>query len=192
MGLVMAGGSSRRFGADKAAVEVSGETLLQRTVDLLRPFVDEIYVSVREAQRDDPLRAGFPLLFDSKEIRGPVAGLLAAQVAEPSKAWFVLACDLPKLDAQTLRRLWHQRDVDRQATAIRSPVDGRPEPLCAIYEPGGLVDLREAVQQGARSPRDLLVGLDVRLVQPATNDAMLNMNQPSDWDRQLLRKRNGA
>ncbi len=183
MGLVMAGGLSRRFGSDKAAVEVAGETLLQRTVDLLRPHVESLYVSVREDQRDDSVRASFPLLLDDARARGPAAGLLAAHATEPDKAWCVLACDLPQLDAQTLNGLFSQRDAKRQATAIRSPADGRPEPLCAVYEPNGLADICESIKDGALSPRDLLVGLDLLLVEPATDRAMLNMNRPSDWLR---------
>ena len=49
--------------------------------------------------------------------------------------WLVLACDLPFLDAETLRHLLRSRVVARAATAYRSSYDGLPEPLCAIWEP---------------------------------------------------------
>ena len=55
-GLVLAGGTSRRMGRDKAAIVIDGQTLLQRAVSLLSHHVSDVFVSVRPDQQDDPAR----------------------------------------------------------------------------------------------------------------------------------------
>lgn len=184
LGLVLAGGHSRRFGRDKAALEVDGEVLLARTVALVSPFVEELRVSVRPEQRTEALRAAFALLTDELEGGGPAAGLLAAHAFAPAAAWLVTACDLPLLDAATLAGLVAGRDVDREATAYISPVDGKPEPLCAIYEPAALARLAtRASEGGSLSPRDLLDGGDVALMRVERAEALVNVNEPGDLER---------
>lgn len=189
-GLVLAGGRSRRFGADKAAVQAEdGQNLLARSVALLAPHVAEIRVSIQADQIDDPLRAKFDLLVDETIDGGPAAGLLAAQAFRPDAAWFVIACDFPALDAHTLTQLSAARDPGRAATAFLSPADGLPEPLCAIWEPDTLAALRRrVVERQLRSPRSLLMDADVRLVEPDRPGALMNMNRPGQLDS--LRRHN--
>lgn len=183
-GLVLAGGHSRRFGRDKAALQVDGQTLLARTVALLTPHVRSVFVSVRPDQTDEALRAGFELIADEHTGAGPAAGLLAAHARRPRAAWLAAACDMPLLDSGTIECLVRARNPQRAATAFRSPVDGQPEPLCAIYEPATLARFREQVKAGGGlSPRDLLARADVALVDAPTGDALCNVNAPADLER---------
>jgi molybdopterin-guanine dinucleotide biosynthesis protein A len=183
-GLVLAGGSSRRFGRDKAAVTIAGETLLARTVALVAPLVSTLRVSVRPAQASEALRSAYPLLVDEFPGGGPAAGLLAAHQFAPAAAWLVTACDLPLLDATALNTLVAARDAGRDATAYASPVDRKPEPLCAIYEPAVLKRLASLqARGGSLSPRDLLAGSDTLLLRPERAEALANVNEPGDLER---------
>ncbi len=189
-GLVLAGGRSRRFGADKAAVDTGGGcSLLSRSVELLKRHVAGLRVSVQADQVNEPLRAQFELLVDESIDGGPAAGLLAAQAFRPDAAWLVVACDLPALDAETLGQLCAARAPDRAATAFRSPTDGLPEPLCAIYEPDTLAAfLKQVRDRGLRSPRKLLLETDVMLLEPDNPAALMNMNLPAQMEK--LRRNN--
>lgn len=183
-GLVLAGGRSRRFGSDKAAVEVDGRTLLARTVGLLRPLLTRIFVSVRADQTDDALRSAFPLIVDDEMDLGPAGGLLAAHRQHDDVAWFVVACDMPGLNEETVRNLVQSRNSRRAATAFRSPVDGIVEPLCAIYEPATLARFARRAPTGqGLSPRDLLTDSDVEFVDLADAGALANVNTPADLPR---------
>ena len=42
--LILAGGSSTRFGAPKALVDVAGKPMVQRVFEALSPFADEVIV----------------------------------------------------------------------------------------------------------------------------------------------------
>jgi molybdenum cofactor guanylyltransferase len=180
-GLVLAGGRSTRMGEDKAALRYAGCTQLERAMALLTPLVARAYVSVRRDQKADPVRARFAQIEDALEEVGPIAGILAAQARHPEAAWFVLACDLPFLDALTLTHLIAARDAAGIATAYRSSHDGLPEPLCAIYEPRSHALLERHVAHGRHCPRRFLRSIEARLVEEPDPRALDNINTRTEY-----------
>lgn len=183
----MAGGLSARFGRDKAAVEISGTAMLDRSVDLLAAVIADVFVSIRGEQADDALRNKHRLLIDDQENLGPMAGLLAAHQRSPTHAWLALACDMPLMDEPTLRELIAQRDASKPATAFVSPVDDGPEPLCAIYEPHALADFARQIKAGQRiAPREQLKQMRFCQVRATNPEALRNINRPEDL-RELVR-----
>jgi len=182
-GLVLAGGRSTRMGRDKAALEYSGRSQLERAFALLDPLVARCFVSVRADQGEDPLRARFARIVDAAPgLEGPAAGILSALRAHPQAAWLVLACDLPFLDAGTLQHLIARRDPTRLATAFRSSHDALPEPLCAIYEPAALGALEQFVAGGRNCPRKFLIQSDALLLDQPRAKALDNVNTPTELD----------
>ena len=186
-GLVLAGGRSKRMQRDKATLPYAGRTQLERAVDLIEPFVERVFVSVRPDQTGDPLRARFAQIVDSGEVAGPIAGIVAAQARHPQVAWLVLACDLPLLDSETLAHLLHSRRPERQATAYRSSHDGLPEPLCAIYEPSSRESIRSYVASGRDCPRKFLIQSDAALLDQPDPGALDNVNTPKEYGAALYR-----
>ena len=72
LGVVLAGGQSRRFGSDKALAELDGQTLLARAVDQLSGWCEHVVVVGRET-------APAPCLPDwPRAGMGPLAGIAAA------------------------------------------------------------------------------------------------------------------
>ena len=186
-GLVLAGGRSTRMGQDKAALLYGDAPQLETAYRRLRAVVEEAFVSVRQDQRDDPLRAGFPQIVDAPDTFGPAAGLLAAHAACPDVAWLVLACDLPLLDDGTLETLIAARDGTRMAIAYRSEHDGLPEPLCTLWEPAGLEALKAQRAAGRNCPRKCLLNIDTLLLPPHTPGALDNINTPQEREDALRR-----
>lgn len=179
-GLVLAGGRSSRMREDKAALTYRRRPQLELAYELLAPFVSRTWVSVREDQRDDPLRAAYPRIVDGPGAEGPIAGIIAAQAAHPEATWLVVACDLPLLDATTLSALIAGRDKGRLATAFQSASDNLPEPLCAIYEPASREAILRFVASGISCPRKFLIRHDVALLAPASPSALANANTPEE------------
>lgn len=179
-GLVLAGGRSSRMGQDKAALTYHGQTQLDWAMELIRPFVEQAYVSVRVDQVNDPLRAKHGQIVDAHEGLGPIAGILAAQARHPDAAWLVLACDLPFLENGTLSHLIASRGQDHLATAYRSSHDGLPEPLCAIYEPASREPLAAHVASGRSCPRKFLIRSETKLLDLPNTRALDNINTPSE------------
>jgi len=183
-GLVLAGGKSTRMHRDKAALAYhAGMTQLEAAVSLITPYVSRAFVSVRAAQLQDPLRARFSRIVDRHEDAGPMAGIVAAQMAYPGVAWLVVACDLPFLDRVTLAHLIRARQPARVATAYRSSWDGLPEPLCTIYESRSAEAMLAQLTagQGKPCPRKFLSVADTGLLDLPHREALENVNTPAEY-----------
>lgn len=180
-GLLLSGGASKRMQRDKAALDYHGEPQLLRAWRLLSAVTERAFVSVREDQREDPLRAQLPQIVDAYEASSPAAGILTAQDRYPEAAWLVLACDLPLLDAATLERLIEARDPAAEATAFRSRFDDLPEPLCAIWEPASHALLAQRLRDGKTCPRKALILSNTHLL-PPPGEALDNVNTPQELD----------
>lgn len=180
-GLLLTGGHSRRMQRDKAALEYAGRTQLQRALTLLQPLVSQVFVSVRSDQQQDPLRAIHAQITDQIENIGPIGGIHAALHAHPQAAWLVLAVDLPFLDAATLQQLIAARDPQRHATAFRSQFDGKPEPLCAIWEPHSRTTVDAWIAADNRCPRSFMISHDVLLLDLLNPRALDNINTSSEY-----------
>ncbi len=184
-GLVLTGGQSIRMRRDKATLTYHGRTQLESAMALLGPRVERAFVSVRPGQ-NDPVRARFEQIVDTREGLGPIAGIMAAQARYPEVAWLVLACDLPFLDEATLERLLAARDPARQATAFRSSHpdprhNGLPEPLCAIYEPSSREAIIAHVASGRDCPRKFLINADTNLISQPNPGVLDNVNTPEEY-----------
>ena len=166
---------------DKAALEYTGQTQLARAMALLDPLVARSFVSVRTDQLSDPQRASYECIADALPNLGPIGGIHAALHAHPQAAWLVLACDLPFLEAATLQQLIAERDPRRVASAFRSSHDGKPEPLCAIYEPESRTQIDARIAAGKLCPRDFLATVDAALLTLRNPRALDNINTADEF-----------
>lgn len=108
LGLVLAGGLSRRMGGgDKVLMDLNGAPLISRVIERLAPQVDDLAVNAN----GDPARldlTGLPIIADTLEgFAGPLAGLLAGMRWAESKATHILtaATDTPFLPVDLVERL---------------------------------------------------------------------------------------
>jgi molybdenum cofactor guanylyltransferase len=187
LGLILAGGRSSRMGTDKASlVHPDGRPLARRCHDvLLEAGCAGVYLSLRH---DQALPAGFQegdvkVLRDPEgESSGPISGMLAAMRSLPEADWLVVACDLPRLDAGTLKHLLSSRREGEKFLAYRSEFDGLPEPLCTWYssEAGPIIASAENF-----CPRKILIRNECRLLEPFQPGALDNANTPEDWEASL-------
>ena len=173
-GVVLVGGRSRRFGSPKVDIPVGGETLLDRTRQVLV-----------EALGVEPLVVGGSGLADLRPGLGPLAGIETALAAIDTDLAVVVACDMPGVTVSLVRLLatW-----DADADVLVPNVEGRRHPLCARWHRRVLPHIREALDLDRRSVHALLEGLDVAEVgeealraaglEPAR--ALFNVNTPED------------
>lgn len=197
VGVVLAGGASRRMGRDKAALAVDGETLAARAARRLLGVCARVAI----ADGGRGLVPGLPCLPDAP-APGPAAGILGAARAWPGHPLLVLACDLPRVSEALLRELMRRLPAAEaaEAGATADPDWVVPrwerglEPLCALYRPAALAALAAAVERGIAAPHRLAeaAGLRVRFLEgerlrrcgePA--ELFLNLNTARDLERWL-------
>lgn len=181
VGLVLAGGASRRLGQDKATLVAGGETLAARAARKLATVCTRVAI----ADRGRRLLADWPSLEDGPG-EGPAAGMLGAARAYPGHPLLVLACDLPEIPEALLAALARESGTD-WAVPRRH---GHLEPLCALYGPAALAALADSVAAGILAPHRLagIPTLAIRFLDDLARygdpDRMfLNLNDPSDLAR---------
>jgi molybdopterin-guanine dinucleotide biosynthesis protein A len=163
-GAVLAGGTSSRFGSDKAAFAVAGKPLVSWVAEGLAHWCSEVIVVRAPGSAPWPfvLPAGARIVFDPVPHLGPLAGL--ARALEEARGEWVLAaaCDAPLLPKTVIARLSELRDG---ADAVAGELDGRVQPFPAFYrrEPA-LQAFRAALAGGERSVRGALRSVRLRLL----------------------------
>lgn len=181
-GLVMAGGESRRMGADKALLlRPDGQTWLEHATGLLGGICGSVWVSARSDQGLEPPE-GVGVICDSYQDIGPAAGLLSAWDRFPERPWLVLAADMPWVSSDLLRRLLGARDPKAAATAFRHSGDVA-EPLCTLWEPEARAALQRSVTAGNASLTALLRTSPVNWLAIDDPKQLASANTPAQRDR---------
>ena len=179
-GLILAGGNSTRMGKDKDRIVYHGtpqSIYLYRLLDNLCP---KTYLSIR-AEQSEQYRE-YNAVVDENIYPGPFNGLLSAHNENPDVAWLVIACDLPLINTDTLQLLINERDKSKMATALATQKTGLPEPLAAIWEPGGLEQVPEYLENSQSScPRKFLLNSEIKLVTPRKDEVLLNANFEEEY-----------
>jgi molybdenum cofactor guanylyltransferase len=177
LAIVLTGGLSSRMGKDKALIKVHGKTILDRTIELLKPYSDEVFVSIRKDQSQELNRSKYPMLIDDLNFKGPMAGIMSAAKHNASSAWIIVSCDLPLLDVETMDQLLEMRAEDKDATVFSNEGTGI-EPLCSIYEPALLQRFKENPETIINmSPQLTLRGMNLNIIQPRSEIALYNLNR---------------
>ncbi len=179
--VLLTGGASSRMGEDKASILIEGVSMGQRIADLL---VDK-GVPVTNIGGKPLERCIF--LEDRTPLGGPLRALGAFTPSGPLV--LLCSCDLPLLDVRIvglLRRNIHQSDA---AVPI---VDGRSQPLCALYRGSALERIAEVLNSGKSSMK---AWLDVLKISQITDtdlleagirpQSVLGVNTPAELKRAL-------
>ena len=182
IGLVLAGGESRRLGEDKGQLRLHDRTQAEHSVALLKPYCRTVYLSVRREQAEQKPYKDQPSLPDDEAFSGPAAGLLTAWQRYPNNALLVLAVDMPLVDSELIDLLVQGRRIDAVATAYRHS-GGIIEPLCTIWEPSAEPVLRSATgDRNSTSLRRFLESADVELLDAPALEKLVSVNTPEAVD----------
>ena len=150
VGLLLAGGQSRRMGGgDKALIRIGGAAILDRVLAVLRGRCDPIILNAN----GDPARFaryGVPVIADSvPDFAGPLAGIRAgldwAAAHAPGTEWVVsVPGDCPFLPADLVDRLHAARTEAGTPLACARSGDWR-HPVVGLWRVDLRDDLRHAL-----------------------------------------------
>ncbi|MGM7720150.1 molybdenum cofactor guanylyltransferase [Metabacillus sp. Hm71] len=134
IGVLLAGGESRRFGHHKAFASYQGKFFWEHSFSVLKAVSDkQIIIShpnIAGKLKDAVL---CPVLLDEPDVKGkgPMAGMITAMNHVQAEWYVFLACDIPLITNQAVLRLLHFRQHDIKA--IIPKINGRLQPLTGVY-----------------------------------------------------------
>jgi molybdopterin-guanine dinucleotide biosynthesis protein A len=190
IGVVLAGGRSRRMGREKAALTIGGEPLVRRVVRRLAEALPDVLVVGPETLR--PLVPDVRVVADETPGKGPLGGIVTAFDVAPSHPLFVVACDMPFVAPALVRELVRIAAQTPDVDVVELRTSRGVEPLHAVYSPTCLPALRAQLAAGEGALHLLLRQVRVREVMPEeaarhdpTGLSAFNANTPEEWQRVL-------
>jgi len=190
VGLLLAGGQSRRMGGgDKALRMLGGATLLERVIERLRPQVDALLLNAN----GDPsrfARFALPVVPDSiPGFAGPLAGVLAgldwAAAQGPDYPYIVsVATDAPFLPDDLVMRLTNGL-MEAGADLACAASGGRVHPVFGLWPVRLREDLRRAMVDDEIRKVDLWTARHRLMTVTFADmpvDPFFNANRPEDFE----------
>jgi molybdopterin-guanine dinucleotide biosynthesis protein A len=195
---ILAGGHARRMhGQDKSALDISGRSIMDRQLEILRHLTTDLLIvtaSDDEAGAERFARHGVRVVADLVPDAGPLGGLYTALSYTASPYTLILACDMPFVSIELLRHLAAR--VQGWEAAVPRTGDGY-HPLCAAYAKSVAPVARERLDRGDLAMTGLLHALRLTEIGPDElaridpEDVMLaNVNTPHDYRQALSRALN--
>lgn len=211
---ILAGGHSRRLGRPKGLITLAnGKTMIEHIVGVATQITDNVVILGRGFTLPRPL-VGLPVLDDEKPDAGPLAGLCTllrhagdnptppkrgqATGAPSEGSWaLLLACDMPYLQPELIRKMTERIGADLDAIVFERPDrPGTYHACCALYHsriaaagcpksghegtlPGPAT---EVLYEGDASLQTLLRRIRKTVLSPVGADAeqLWNLNDPED------------
>lgn len=142
--MILAGGSSRRLGAEKSLLLFDGKPLICWTAERLSSVADEIVVVARDEKHSLKLKealSGFltkgikvAYTWDRVPGYGPLAGIAVGMERGKGEYASATACDLPFLSSRVMERLFEMAEEDPGCGgAVPVQANGFFEPLHCVY-----------------------------------------------------------
>jgi len=189
-GYILAGGGSRRFGRDKALVEVGGFPMLRRMIGLLQSVAKNVKVV---GAREKYAQFEKEMVSDGWPGEGPLGGIItalqdSALEAERSEWNLIVSCDMPFLTAEWLAFLCQRAAKSGAQVVVPHSMHG-PEPLCACYRTDAAGALRAAFESGVRKVTQGLQHVTTEVLDEAdwkrfdsAGRLFWNMNTAADYE----------
>ena len=186
-GVILAGGSNKRFGGiTKANVVIDGEAIISRIISTISDLFDEIIIVTNKPEEFQEF-IQYKIIEDQYLKAGPLGGIHAALKASSEDAIFVFAGDMPFLDKEIISDQINEFNMTEHDVFIPK-IDQFIEPLHAIYSKSVLNHLERYLLEGkSRAVRDFLSEVNAGYLKMTKNEknkiAFANINSPSDLDK---------
>jgi molybdopterin-guanine dinucleotide biosynthesis protein A len=170
-GVLLAGGKSRRMGHDKAFIDLDGNPLYLKTLNLLRDLFPTIIIA---GDRPDIASEGIPSVSDI--FPGSALGGLYTGLEHIQTDWmFVAPCDMPFPDLAIANLLISKRD-GFDAVVPRTP--GGYEPVFALYKKSCLPHMEAMLRNNEYRIYDFYQRIRVHYLDWSS--------LPNNWERSLM------
>lgn len=133
IGILLAGGLSRRFGSPKAFAEIEGEFFYERAYRALAGVCDRVVI-VSRPELVSRFPSDYEVITDLDWIagQGPLAGIYSAMAFANAEKYMVLPCDMPCIEPSETKRFIELADRSADITAVCNNTEKIP--LFSIWD----------------------------------------------------------
>lgn len=181
IGILLAGGESRRFGSPKAFAEESGELFYERAYKALEAVSDQVVI-VSHPSLVSRFPENLDTITDLPAVagQGPLAGILTAMKERPGDRFIILPCDMPFIRPKDTAKLVELMDETQSITAVKTLDE--LVPLFSIWKAGLEQALEQELADGGRRVMPFMekagtAWLDASLINEDLN-VFRNINRP--------------
>ncbi|MEM2739227.1 MAG: molybdenum cofactor guanylyltransferase [Candidatus Bathyarchaeia archaeon] len=199
--IILAGGSSRRFGRSKALVEVLGKPMLGYVYDAASSISDEVLVVISKDIDPSPIEriaSDARIVMEDYEASGPLRAALEGWRNVRGENSILLSCDIPLVSPELLSILSETMSNTFDAVVPRWP-NGFIEPLYAAYRVKPAIEAAvKALELGENRFMDMIQKIKRKIYFSTvavenilgSTDTFLNVNSVEDLCRAegILRK----
>lgn len=170
--IILAGGTSRRMGADKSMLIINGLPVIEIICKQLYNCFEQIMISATNIDKFAFL--GFDIVPDKVPEKGPLMGISSALEASANELNFIVACDTPYVELRWVRRMLCEAKKSKVDIVVPITKDRRRQSLFAIYRKNALTAIEKVLSTGSYKVSDVLELCKVKYIELETNFANLN------------------
>ena len=182
-GIILAGGSSKRYGQDKAFLKIGNTRLIDSILQEMQTVFKRVILITNEKIKYEYLE--IPMFEDLVKGFGPLGGIYTGLMSIPDQAGFFVACDMPHINRQLVR---YMVDIKGNHRAVVPAVADKIEPLYAIYFQSCLKPIKHLIDTNRYQVRLFFDSIPVRYVKEdeirrfcCPSKAFLNINTPDEF-----------
>lgn len=187
IGVVLAGGESRRFGSPKMFAEWGDATFFEKAVNTITPYSDELVAVVRkewiERLKQNHSHAA-ELISDVEPFKGkgPLAGIYSAMMKKKGDYYLITPCDMPRMSSDMYKK-WLESAFEHPMYDCIVPVlNGKIYPLNGIYKKSCLHEMKENLMKDDLKVLSLLSRKNTKYIEVEKDEAHFfdNVNTKED------------
>ena len=183
-GVILAGGSSKRYGQNKAFLKIGSVPFIDTILRKMQSIFQRVILIANERKKYEYLEV--PIFEDIVKGFGPLGGIYTGLMRIPDRAGFFVACDMPFINRQLIR---YMVDIKKDHHGAVIPLVAREvEPLHAIYTKICVKHIKDLIDSHRRQIRLFYDHIPVRYVKEdeirqfcCPNRVFFNINTPDEF-----------
>ncbi len=145
-GVILCGGRSSRFGGNKALARVRGVPMVKRVLEVMESLFGPLLMVTNLPE--EYASFNIPTVSDLEPNQGPMGGIVTAFHHSSNDRLFVVGCDMPILDPETIRGVI---EAGQGSDAAVPTHDGIREYLMALYSRNLVSGMKDSLRRGEYS-----------------------------------------
>ncbi len=172
VGVLLAGGRSKRFGKDKRFHIYKGKSFIDRCIETMSEVFDEFYISAEKGFN----YKDYNVIYDIENYKGPLYAIYSVMKSLKREAYVFTVVDMPFISSKTLLEILKAL-LNYEVVCIK--VGGN------ISFPVGLkfkvlTDIEGFISAGGSSVMKFLISQDCKFLHKEPFMEFMNINRPED------------